>query len=270
MTMTASQFGAFRGGLTNRHIERLPFGSEGGPMAAYLWPQSREAVRLQTHFESTILTADWTVTKDTSCTDFVSTYGAGTHAAVGACDAADNQAISLIGANGLWCGDKNAGMLVILKSSLVASLNLEIGFVDVASDKTVPCVTDVDTPAVGNGAGDVAVFHLDTDQTLTTSAFVTEGSTASMVPTKTDLDTYVPTADTYFGVKIQTTGNAAFCEVFDPTKPGWPRLSYAAHGAAVASQFEGGVALKPYVLCRTRVASITTWSIDYIDVWQDM
>lgn len=270
MGMNASRYGLQRRMVGNRHLEQMPFSTDNSPMAGFLWPLSRQAIVYRNHFTSTILTADLTVSSDASCTDFVSTYGAGTHAAVGACDANDNQAISIIGANGLWCGDKNCGMLAIVKSSVVTTLNFEIGFIDAASDKTLPVVSDVDAPTIANGGGDLAVVHMDADQTLTTAAFVTEGSTASMVPTKTNLSTWAPTADTYFGVTVQLTGNAAQCQIFDPTLEGWPRLHYAAHGSAIASQVEGGVALKPWIFFRTRLAAVKTWSIDYLEVWQDM
>ena len=143
-----------------------------------------------------------------------------------------------------------------------------IGFTDALSDETLPAVTDVDTPATGNGATDVAVVHLDTDQTLTTAAFVSESTGSAFACQKVNLGTWTPTAATYYTVRVQLATNNAFCKVFDSSDPRRPIL--VANGEkGLTSALEGGTAVRPHMLFGTRNTSAKVVDIDLIRVWQD-
>ena len=204
----------------------------------------------------------WALNSDTNAADFV--HNAQANGVVrGATSANDNEATSMLGP-AIYFGDRNCWMEVRFKIDTITNVQFEVGFVDAVTDKTLEVVTDVDTPAVGNGAGDVAVIHMDTDQTLTTAAFVTEGSTASQDPTATTLDpAFTPTAATYHTVRIGVAGNVPFF-LLDGSEYGTE-----AHGNAVASQIEGGTALAPWIFVMARSAADRLFDVDYVAFGQD-
>ncbi len=157
-----------------------------------------------------------------------------------------------------WNGDQNCGMMARVKFSAVTSLSFDVGFVDAVPGAAGSAISDVDTPAAT--ATDCAVLHMDTDQTLTTMAFVTAGST--FTTTKTTLASpalTTPTADTYMNIMIQLVGNAAYCWV---------------NGVHVAShtgdKVEGGNLLAPWLYVRARAGSANRkLTADFVMAWQD-
>lgn len=153
-------------------------------------------------------------------------------------------------------GDKRAYFHAHLSISAVTEFQCECGLVDAVTDKTLPVVTDVDTPAVGNGAVDVAVFHIDTDQTLDTAAFVVNGSTSGMADTKSNISTYTPTAATMFCVRIILDENDAYCVVDNKRSQ---RVS-------IGGNVEGGTLLAPWIYVRTRDTTGKTVKVDMVEV----
>mgnify|MGYP001565117986 CR=1 FL=1 len=159
----------------------------------------------------------------------------------------DNAATSLVGPI-IFRGDNNAGMWARIKIDVVTGFSFEIGLIDAVPGSAGPGVSDVDTPAVTMADG--ALIHLDTDQTLTTAAFVTVGSTANQTVKATTLTGFtVPTAATFFDVAIQLIGNDAFLIV----NGGVDQIAHA-NGISgnSAGHVEGGVSLAPWVYVRTR------------------
>jgi hypothetical protein len=151
------------------------------------------------------------------------------------------------------------GMEIRFKTDRVTDLTFEIGFTDPPTDATLPGVTDVDTPATGNGVTDIAVVHLDTDQTLTTAALVTDGTTAAAA--KSNIGTWSPTADTWHTVRLQILGsNKGAYAIIDNN----PALS-----ASVVTGPDTAVIIKPYCLFGTRVATDTNFKVDYFRYWMD-
>lgn len=164
-----------------------------------------------------------------------------------------------------WYGDANAGMEVRLKFNAVTSLNFEVGFADAAQATGV--VNDEDTPT-GSGS-DFAVVSMDTDETLKTLGFYTDGSTTGQgikattlagVPGLTGGTT--PVANTYLTVRVQLAGNSAFCWVNGKR--------VASHDDDPEGNVEGGVALAPWIYVRCRAgAAARIATVDYIAAWQD-
>jgi len=157
----------------------------------------------------------------------------------------------------VWSGDYGCFMEVRCKVDVVTTLSMEIGFIDSASDLTLPAVSDVDTPAFAGGTSDAAVLHIDTSQTLTTMAFVTDGSTANMNATATTLSpVFTPTAATYHTYRVGISGDNAWCYV-----DGGRHVS---HGTLIGSRTEGGTLVRPFIAVRTRTGAAKTLDIDYV------
>lgn len=228
-------------------------------LAATLFPLYRkDAVYFIDDFlGDTIDTNNWLLSKDTGATSFAISAAANGEAA-GATGTTDNDGYSIIG-SAIWKGDLNCGFEARVKSSLVAGFQMEIGLIDAATDKTLPVVTDVDTPAVGNGGGNVAVFHIDTDQTLTTMAVVTDNESAVA---KEDVSTFTPTADTYNTYRIQLTGNGVQWFIFSAS-------GQLLHEGGGDLAVEGGTLVAPWVYHRTRNTTSKAATIDYIACWQE-
>lgn len=174
----------------------------------------------------------------------------------GATGATDNNAISMRG-QPVIKGDKRAYMHAHFSLSAVTSVQFEVGLIDAVTDATAPVITDVDTPASGNGGADIAVIHLDTDQTLTTAAFVCDGSTTGMNCAKTTLSpAFTPTADTMVCVRILVDVNDASLIVDNK------RVYYVTK----SKNIEGGTLLMPWLFFRTRVATTRTVKIDMVEI----
>lgn len=173
----------------------------------------------------------------------------------GATGTTDNGSISLITPL-IYYGDANCGMEARFKCDVVTGYNFEVGFIDAVPGSDAGAISDIDTPAAN--ATDCAVLTIDTDQTLTTLAFATAGST--FTTTKT-----VPTgpitnlaAATYATVRIQLAGNTAHCWVNGK--------KIATHNG---NKVEGGNALALWVYVRTRNTTAKVFALDYLAAWQD-
>lgn len=176
----------------------------------------------------------------------------------------DNAASSLIGPI-IFRGDNNCGMWVRLKIDVVTAHMFEVGFIDAVPGSATGGVNDIDTPTVFMADG--AVLALDTDQTLTTAAFVTVGSTANQTVKATTLTGFTaPTAAVFFDVVVQLIGNDAYCIVNN----GVDVISHHnGISANSAGHVEGGVSLAPWVYNRTRNTTAKLMDIDAIAIWSD-
>lgn len=248
------------------HFDRI--GPSESAMARFLYPFAfRDVVFWFDDFTQgrTTLSDDYTLGTDAGATAFVKSAGAGGRIS-GSSGASDDEAACILtGAD--WLGDNQCGMEIYWQIDDVATTRWEVGFSDPLTDNTLPAVSDVDTPAISNGATDVAMLHLDTDQTLTTSAFVTDGSTANMNTTATTLDpVYSMVAATYAAHRIQIITNAASLFVFGASH----QLSHnVQHGTATANSIEGGVALTSRLFVGTRDTTPNVAIADYWAIWQD-
>ena len=163
----------------------------------------------------------------------------------------------------VYAGDYGCIFLVRCKVDVVSTLSMEVGWIDSLTNLALTAVSDIDTPAKATGLGDGAVLHIDTSQTLTTMAFFTEGSTASMVESALTLSpVFTPTAATYHTYVVGIIGDVAFATV-DGNFRGCD-----GKGATIATRVEGGVLVRPWVAVRTRTTAAKTMDIDLMATFQ--
>ena len=136
------------------------------------------------------------------------------------------------------------------KVDVITGFSFEIGMSDPKTSEALPGVTDVDTPAVGNGATDLIAVHMDTDQTLTTAALVADGTTGGA--SKTNIGTYTPTAGAWQTFMIGAQDNRGYVAIWDGD--GFVGRFDVAQGP------DSGVLVRPYALFRTR--NTTTKVVD--------
>ncbi|MFA7267061.1 MAG: hypothetical protein WC054_12185 [Candidatus Nanopelagicales bacterium] len=233
-------------------------------MMAAAFPINRDkVVYVEDDFiEDTISSTRWNLAADGTATTFAWAVAAGGTIA-GSTGTTDNGYFAING-DVMWSGDKNAGMAVRWKSDAVTDFTFEIGFTDALSDETLPAVTDVDTPATGNGATDVAVVHLDTDQTLKTAAFVSESTGTAYAAQKVNLGTWLPTAAVYYTTVVQLVGDNAFTFTLNANGTLVPNTD---KGLSLA--LEGGTLVRPHALFGTRSVAAKAIDVDFVRVWQD-
>lgn len=224
------------------------------------WLATDKVFHRKFEFDCDTFTDDyWTSTADATATDFAAPATQLLGGVIsGVTGTTDDGGVSLHGPK-IYKGDNRAYMHVRFKVSAASTLNLEMGFIDAfpTADATLPVISDVDTPAVQSGAVDLAVMHMDTDQTLKTLQFVTQGSTSGMTAAKQAIGTLVPVAATYMDFKMMIDGNDVAMivdnkRIFRKTK---------------VFGIEGGTLVMPwiYVRCRAGAAS-RTLDIDLIEI----
>jgi hypothetical protein len=250
---------------SSRFIERL--GTPRG-IALALYPTFRESVVFieDDFIEDTISSTRWNLAADGTATTFAWSTGAGGRVA-GATGTTDNGYFAING-DVIWSGDKNCGMAIRWQTDIITDHTFEIGFTDALADETLPAVSDVDTPATGNGATDVAVVHLDTDQTLKTAAFVSESTGTAYAAQKVNLGTWAPTAAKWYTTIVQLQGDTAFTATYNTDVAGSPALQ-ANTNKSLTLALEGGTLVRPHFLYGTRSTASKAVLVDFIRVWQD-
>lgn len=177
----------------------------------------------------------------------------------------DNDSVSLVGPI-IYSGDENCGMEIRVQTDDITSVNFEIGFIDAVPGSDGSGVSNIDTPALT--ANDAALIQLDTDRTITTLAFATDGSTASQDAAATTFAAPAGTNmvnATWHTFRIQLVANFAVAW-FDG-------ILAAVHDAgSTQSQgaLEGGVLLAPWIYWRTRDTTASFPKISQVSVWQDV
>ena len=173
----------------------------------------------------------------------------------GATGATDNDVTAIHHAETFLDPDDNPFMLIQWKADVITGFSFEVGLSDPKTDEALPGVTDVDTPATGNGVTDILCVHMDTDQTLTTAELVGDGTTgAAAVSSGPSLATaaYTPTAATWQTFMFGVRDNLGYCAI-------WNGDAFVGR-FAVANGPDGAVLVRPYALFRTR--NTTTKVID--------
>ena len=210
-----------------------------------------------TEFDKTIQSAEWTTAVSAGGGPTAFAYSAvrgGT--GQGATGTTDNDVTAIYRAQTFLDPADNPFLIVRWKANAVTGFSFEIGFSDPKADEALPGVTDVDTPAVGNGVTDILCVHMDTDQTLTTGALVGDGTTGAAV--KTDISTYTPTAATYQTLVLGVRPNLGFVACWDGEGLVGNRRYSVSNGP------DSGVLVRPYALFRTRNTTTKTIDIDFI------
>lgn len=237
-------------------------------VATAMYPQFRDSVvYVEDDFtDDTISTTRWNLAADGTATTFAwaSAIGGTIQGATGGSD----NGYHAINGDVIWSGDKNAGAAIRFKIDVVTDFTFEFGFTDALDDETLPAVTDVDTPATGNGATDIAVIHLDTDQTLKTAAFVGVSTGSGYTAQKVNLATWAPSAGNWYTLVVQLNGDTAFCRVYDSNSAQNPIL-VAGSDKSLILALQGGTSVRPHFLVGTRTTSSRVTDVDFIRVWQD-
>ena len=250
---------------STRFIERL--GTPRGVGLALL-PYLRDTIAYvdDDFIEDTISSTRWNLAADATATTYA--WAAARSGTIQGSTGTTDNGYHAINGDVIWYGDANCGMAVRMKWDVVTGFTFEIGFTDALTDETLPAVTDIDTPATGNGATDVAVIHLDTDQTLTTAAFVGESTGSAFAAQKVDLGTFTPTAATYYTFVVGLVGNTGMCAIWNTNDPANPKLELSTN-TSLTSLLEGGTAVRPHIMSGTRNTTAKVTNIDRIAVWQD-
>ena len=265
-----AEYGGLKHPSSREQIER--FSPEGVYMALYPWLRAGVSYVEDDFIEDTISTTRWNLAADGGASTFA--WSVARNGTIqGDTGSVDDDAVAING-DSIWLGDQDAGMEVRFKLDVVTAFQLEIGFTDALSDETLPAVTDIDTPATGNGATDVAVLHLDTDQTLQTAELVGESTgsafaaqkTASLLNGAGSAALWTPSAANYYTVRVQLNGDHAFVKVFD-TNDASKHILKAEGG--LRSLLDGGALVRPHCYFRTRNTTPKIVDIDYIRVWQN-
>ena len=100
---------------------------------------------------------------------------------------------------------------------------------------------------------------MDTDQTLTTSALASIGTTDAVA--KTNIGTYTPTAAKWQLMVIGLKANFGICSIWNDNA--WVATTTIATGPDAA------ILMNPYALFRTRNTTSKQIDIDFIAVWHE-
>lgn len=176
--------------------------------------------------------------------------------------ATDNNQVQIRYARTIFDAARNPGAEIKWKVDVVNAneLEVEFGFSDPLTDDTLSAVTDVDTPASGNGATDLVVIHMDGDQTLKTYALVSDGTTDAAA--KTNFGTgIVPVAAAYATMMVQVYANKGYA-VIDH--------NIADNSAAVDTGPDTGVLMRPHFTLATLAAADKTVDVDYFRLWTEL
>lgn len=217
------------------------------------------------HFPITMLETYWTPANSggTSAANFATVVGAGPGYIQGDTGTDDNGSISLVGPI-IYQGDLNVGCMFDFQIDDPTQYNLELGFTSAVPGSNAPVVTDIDTPNVA--VADAAVLTIDTDQTIATLAFATDGTTANFDDKATTITAPLTnfTAATRHRVVIQLFGNYAAVAI--------DGVWAAIHDASVDADgcIEGGSLVAPWIYCRTRHSGTAKFPRLYnFAIWQD-
>lgn len=267
---TGADYGRMLAGMT---AHPLSFNRILNPavLRGLLYPNAFQGTRFYVDdFEGVTLDAGkWTVAGDTGTTNFVvpaegSTVG---HSIIkGDTSTDDNEAIAIYG-HANWSGDKNCGMAVRWRSSVIALTFSEMGFTDPLSDYTLPAINDIDTPTITNGAVTVAVQARDAAQTLTSTALITDGD-STYATAKVNHGTFIPSINNFYTSIIQLNGDTVESWIYDSNVPGAPAL-VAGGFASAPLVVEGATLLQPWFIFGNRTSNSASVDLDYIAVWQD-
>lgn len=245
------------------HLARAAGGSQ-NPLALFLAPFARQsAIRFEEDFLSDVLDLEKFTTGETgSGTPFAkpATEVAG-GVITGVTGATSGNAETIYG-NPWLSGDNNCWVEMRLQTDVITTLMLEVGLFDSASSLIVPLVNDIDTPSLLGGTSDAAVLCIDTSQTLTTMALVTDGSTTNMNTTATTVSpAFTPTAAVYHNYLVGIAGDIPFAMI--------DGIRLTQGTGVLAQRVEGGALLRFWHATRTRTTAAKTTQIDYIAAGAD-
>jgi len=212
------------------------------------------------HFDEDAIEARWATAVTAGGAPTAFAYNAQRNGALqGLTGTTDDGAIALHLDNVIFDPADNPWMLVRWRApAAVTGFSFEISFTDARTDEALPGITDIDTPASGNGITDGGGIHMDTDQTLTTAAAWGVGTSTTIL--KTNMGTFTPTASaiqyTLVGVRIGQTFVAH-----------WDGRALANNTIySVLSGPDTAVLVRPHLLFRTRNTTSKTINVHMIAI----
>ena len=156
---------------------------------------------------------------------------------------------------------RNPGLEVASKFDVVTGFGYEIAFCDPPTTEATfntSALTAAGVPTfAANGVTDFMGVTLDTDDTLTTAALITVGTTDAA--TGKLLGTHTPTAATYFVVRLQVGANKGYAVIDDNRG----QENFLASGP------DTGVLLRPHIIAVTRNTTTKIHDVDYIRIWAE-
>lgn len=207
---------------------------------------------------STLDATRWTLGTDAGSTAFVQNTALEGGVIRGATEAASGDYILIKYVNTIFDSARYPGCEIKEKRDVVTATKWEFGFSDPLSDDTLPAINDIDTPTITNGATDVAVIGQDTSQTLTTLAFVADGTTGATT-SQAFPTTLIPVAATYQRLLVQLLGPNASKGVFNNDN---------SVGSILLGQGpDTGTLVRPHFIVGSLAAAAITVDIDYIRLW---
>lgn len=159
--------------------------------------------------------------------------------------------------------DKPFGIIRFKAPAAVTSMVIECGFASTPTDTKLVNVSDIDTPAFGNGVTDAGVIVIDTAQTLTTMAVAGVGTSTTALASNTFKDenavansAYTPTASKWIEAVISVSAATTYARLYD--------TGVEIGSAQVASGPDVSVLMGFYFLIKTLNTTTKTIDIDQI------
>lgn len=212
--------------------------------------------------DATLDSAIWTTNTDATATAFA--LNAQRNGAFrGATGTTDNGLAGLRFANLIFDAADNPGFYIrFLTPAAVTGFAYEVGFSDAKTDETLlstTALTAAAVPTTGNGITDYVAVVMDTDLTLTTSAFVGDGTTGAAVGVA--VDTYTPAVSRYVEIIVEFSANLGRCQIWDDG------TLIGAFG--VTNGPDAAILVSPFCLFGTRDTTSKQIDIDLMCMWAE-
>lgn len=172
-------------------------------------------------FEGTLDSVKWSTAVTAGGAPTAFAYNAQrNHAARGACGTSDNGVTAIHEPNVAFDSADNPVWFLRWRAPAdVSAFAFEIGWSDAKTDEklvSVSALTDVDAavPTIANGITDFALIVMNTDLTLTTAAFIGDGTTGSVVGKRIS-PVWTPTASGIIDMIIGISANKSQCQIWD-------------------------------------------------------
>ena len=244
------------------HLRSVFAGTDPRKLAAFCRNMPWDYFVKDYDFQEATINGDWStdVTAGGAPTAFA--YNKQRNGAIrGATGTSDNGVTALYYHAELFNAADNPLMIARLKMpAAVTAFVMEIGFTDPKTDEKLVSVSDVDTPAVGNGITDGVIFNYDDEQTADAGLVGVGTSTAVAATPVYSVGTtiWTPTASKWVDITIGCRAGIGYLSLWQAGAPASNRQFSVASGPDV------DVLMRPSLLFKTTDTTTKTIDIDYI------